>query len=547
MSLTEHRKATPEELAAGQVLFDPILFRKFFFKDDLTLELSCEQKLFMGDESEKVLLCTGRKLGKTVNLEAFVIQEGILCNNRGVTESLFFTPSDVHLTPFVDRVFGRLERQPLLKSLVRDKRRGDNTILEFASGMRWYFRIEGMSGKDTNMVVIRAKFIVGDECAYGNVLCHNARVQTALPGARWLYAGVPNGVRSSPFYSLDQTEFGKSWSRHKYNTFINPLYDSPESREQLAQDYQGVSTQGYVNNVLGDWGEELVSSFPPGSIAVRQVPYFTKQLIALTEEDMGRLPLLLGIPALRCKRFALGCDYGYSPDPSVLWAAYQHDDKDEWQCYFRIEMRRVALPHQAEIIRYVIMNIMIGEFLDFSCDNMGLVQQLQALASLMKVDPNRFLWSNPGGATPVEVEKIQNLEFELYRNLTEEQKKKKVANIPNKQFYTDLLKGWMINAVIPLEGRRLYLGEESMVVNELISTREKKTASGHIVYYGLPDPNIRGGMLDHNREGLIYLCHAIYVGSQESQAQDREDDLIEVMGWAQTSVETWVAPWGTNP
>src|SRR3990172_1844762 len=150
MPLAVQRELSEEELAAGLVLIDPILFRTYFFADDLTEPLSLEQRLMMCDESQRVVLCTGRKLGKTIHVEAQVLQDILLNENaHGMDEALFVTPGDVHMQQFVDRLFSRIQRSAILRGLIKI-RRGDNMMLE-SENLRYYFRVEGLSGTDRNM------------------------------------------------------------------------------------------------------------------------------------------------------------------------------------------------------------------------------------------------------------------------------------------------------------------------------------------------------------------------------------------------------------
>lgn len=545
MPLTQKRAKEDAAVYAGLVLADKILFRQHFFADQFTHPLSVEQKLMMCDESRRILFCTGRKLAKTLDLEAEVLQDGIMNTMRteGVDEALFFTPNDVHMIPFVDRVFSRIDRNPILRGSVIDKRRGDNTIIEFYTGLRWYFRIEGISGKDTNVVGLRAKKIVGDEQAFGQPTVYKSLIQTALPDATWKLAGVPNGVRQTTFYQLDQTDLGKNWSRHKYSTFINPLYQSPEAKAQLIEAYGGENTHGYKTQVLGDWGDEMFTSFPEGSIAVGEQVYIHRELIALNQpQDMATLPIKFATPTKRCAMFAIGLDYGFSPDPSELIGAYcDNEDGIEWFDYFRIHMERVPQPFQVDIIRYAIRNIFIGRFIGFGSDHLATVQQLQALDS-----DRHFLYhhSSPGSSTPFDVEDLIKKEPNVYMVLSEKERKKPTINIPNKFLWTERFRGWMINAVTPLEGRKFWIGNDSEGINELSATTEKKTQSGHTVYYGPPDPDDSSRMVDHYRDAHLYLVDAIHQGLEKGEVEFLESELIAQMGWAGEAPEKeWTAPW----
>jgi len=524
---------------AGLILKSRLLFRLHFFRDQLSQEPSQEQKLMMCDNSRRVLFCTGRKIAKTIDLEAEVLQAGITHRTigDGVDEALFFTPNDVHMVPFVDRIFSRIDRNLMLKGMVREKRRGDNTIVEFAGGLRWYFRIEGTTGTDKNVVGLRAVAVIGDEQAFGSHNVYRSLLQTALPDARWKLAGVPNGVRRSPFYDLDQTKLGANWSRHKYPTFINPLYKHEGAKAQLIEDYGGVETHGYKTQVLGEWGEEMFSSFPAGSIAVGEHPYFVRELVAVTKDRMVDLPLMLGVPFIRCKRFAAGLDYGFSPDPSILTVAYGDDD-DVWHVYLRLKMERVPQPMQVEIIRYVLSNIMKGEFVGFSSDHLETVQLLQGED---QEHAHLYLNSMPGGSTRFDVGVIREQEPDIYRLLSESERQAETATVPNKQLYIERFRSWMINAVTPLAGRKFILGRDSVVEDELAGTTERKTQGGHTVYLGPSDPNDKSRHLDHNLDSLSYLGHAITVGTLAAATLFSEEELIEAMGWAGEA--EWASPW----
>lgn len=526
-------KLTEDELAAGLVLLDALLFRLYFFSDDLSEELSLEQKLMMCDESERVLLCTARKIAKTVHIEATICQVGMTYFSRGVTEALCFTPSDVHLKPILTRLWDRLERMPILNLCVTGRQRGsDDTTLSWYGGIKWYFRIEGLSGRDTNMVGLRARFIVGDELAFGNQICHNSRLTTALPHARWLYAGVPNGVRSTPFYALDTALKLPGWSRHKYPVWINPIYQTPEAREQLLIDYKGENTQGWKNNVEGLWGEETVSSFPPGSIAVREMPYHARTLERFRSDyDLEmRLPILLSIPAASCTNFALGWDYGHSPDPSVIVGAYTRGD-DTWNTYFRINLISVPLPHQIHIVRYLIANLFVGAFAGISSDHLGAIQDLQALDREREL---LYYWANPGGTFKTTIaQSPAPAEDEIGQAvIAEDAKATTTGSVGNKEHYNSFLREWMLAAVVGLAGRKLWLAAaDTEVTEELAATTEQKTPHGHTIFYAPPDPNNNNRMTDHRVETLRYLCDAIERGSRTESSDESYADMIAAMGW----------------
>jgi hypothetical protein len=543
---TEKPSLNWPDVCAGLVLTDPILFRRHFFADNLSLPPSREQKLMWCDASDRVLYCTGRKIAKTIDLEATIIQHGILRDGEGIEECLCFTPSDVHMVPILDRVWERIERVGLFKLLVADQRRGENTILQWLSGVKWYFRIEGLSGTDRNVVGLRAAKVLGDELAFGQIKVYDSLLQTALPTAQFKLAGVPNGVRLSTLYQLDQTEKGKRFSRHKYSTFINPIYADPVKQAQLTEDYGGVATQGYVTQVLGQWGEEMVSSFPPGSFIADAPAFRVIKLSAVKPKDLDQLPLMLAAPSIRCARYAVGVDHGFSPDPSEIHIAVDRAGNDLWEAYLRVQLRRVDLDTQVEVIRYLMEHVAKGEFVGLGTDKLDLVHKLQ------DKDParaTRYFHSNPGASTEVDVDLIQHQVFSVYHSLSEAEKNKKRIKVPNKTFYHGLFKQWLLAYALPLDGRKLRLGRDGETEDELVATVERKTDRGHVQYFGPPDPNIRNGMLDHIRESWVYLCDAVQRGMVLDSEDDKEADLIAAMGWAggdaleDEEITEWTPPW----
>jgi len=503
---------------AGLVISDRLLFRRHFFGDQLSLALSKEQKLMICDASQRVLLCTARKIGKTLIIEAEVIQTGLLHKSKGdgVDEALLWTPNDVHMTPLIDRIFSRVERNPIFYGCVREKRRGDNTIIEFKGGLRWYARIEGLSGKDTNVVGLRATILIGDEQAFGQEAVYKSLIMSAMPDARWIMAGVPNGVRRSPFYLLDQTKQGDKWSRHKYSSYINPIFQYEGAKERLIEDYGGERTHGYITQVLGEWGEEMFTSFPPGSIAIGNQPFFNREMDSFLKTDLDTLPLKVGVSSIKCKRFVLSLDYGFSPDPSILWGFYSDDDESRvWKQYLRLKMSRVPQPYQLAIIQHIKDVVFKGQFMGFASDHLATVQSLRERvpASMAEL----ILHASPGGSTTFDMKVIRDQEPNLYRMLSEADRDKDKVNLHNKQLWTEWFRGWMINATQGLESTQLWLADIPDVENEISSTTERKSGA-YVVYFGPRDPNDSKRQVDHDTDAGRFVAMVIH---QAIQQRDR--------------------------
>ena len=386
MPLEEKHKITEDELMFGLLLLNRYWFLKFFWKPDLTIpkdredlpeewsdtqRIGKEQRLMMLDESENVLFCTARKVAKTVCIEGSVIQHGITYTGEATGEALLVTPGDHHLAPIRRRLSSKIMDIPFFDMMVQSFNKAEG-VLVFNTGMTWWMRVEGQRKRGESQVSLRVNYIIGDEMAFGGQAAYEARQQTKLPGgARQLYAGVPNGVRTSPFYKLDQTSMGENWSRHKYSSYINPLFQSEKARQDLIDSHGGENTQMYITQVLGQWGKEAYSSFPRIPV-VSSLPF---SYIELTEEvinaSLNDLTALLSLPVfgIDADVWILGGDLGFSPAPTVLLIFYLKDGV--WFEFARIKLLRTNPLNQARIIDHLNVNILPERFRVIMLDSHG--------------------------------------------------------------------------------------------------------------------------------------------------------------------------------
>lgn len=376
MPLKEKREISEDELMFGLLLLNQYWFLKFFWKaettipkdrDDLPEEwrgqqiITREQRLMMLDESEDILLCTGRGVLKTGIIQASAMQHGVTYTDEGAGEAFLTTPGDHHLSPIRERLGAKILEVPFFDMMVSGFNKAAG-VLKFHTRLTWYMRVEGQRKHGESQVALHVKRIIADEMAFGGRIAHESRQQTKLPGARQMYAGVPNGVRTSPFYQLDQTSLGDGWSRHNYSTYINPLFQSEKARQKLIDDHGGENTQAYITQVLGQWGKEAYSSFPRIPIVI-SLPF---RYIELTEEqvnaNLNDLSVLLALPVLNIEADAwiLGGDLGYSPAPTVLLIFYLKDGS--WREFARIKLLRVNPLNQARIIDYLNTTVLPERF-----------------------------------------------------------------------------------------------------------------------------------------------------------------------------------------
>lgn len=365
MPLEVKKTLTTEQLKFGSVLLNPLMFTTYFWKEELTIPgdrkdlpeemwgkqiISIPQRMMLLDKSDKVLFCTGRKLGKTVAIESRVMQRGITYTKSRPGEALLTTPGDHHLAPIRRRLAYKIENTPFF-NMMKEQFNQSQGFLTFRFGLTWWMRVEGQKKTGESQVSLRAEDLIVDEAAFGDDASHEARQQTIMPGSKQLMAGVPTGIRATPFYRLDQTSEGDSWSKHKYPSYINPLYWSDKAKQEVIEKHGGINTQSYLTQVLGEWGKEAFSSFP-------KIPYISTlpfQYVELTEEkinaNLNYLSSLLPLPvsAIRDPQaWILGGDLGYSPAPTVLFLFYLK--QEVWYEFARIKLIRCNPFNQARII-----------------------------------------------------------------------------------------------------------------------------------------------------------------------------------------------------
>ena len=542
MALKVKLDTQSDEFALGLCFSDNILLAYTFWASSVRIEgekdpkLAHEQKLMFCDESPKLFMCTGRKTAKSVLLSCKIQRIPMLYEGTGVTiEGMVTAPRQKDLNLLYTRVIERIKDDPLLMSTVKKEIRGDAPEFWYRNNYVWYWRIEGSQGTDDNMRGLRCRHIVGDEQEGSNWVCFNSRKMSALPGCTFTYAGVPpvNGERGTPFYAIDQTKLGRGWSKHKYTTFINPIFHDEAKRKELAHDFGGARSQAYITQVLGEWGDEAVSSFPPGTIAVKHdLPIFVKEFsrdsitpYAITDNLEA---VFRDIPTWRCYNFAVGVDYGATSDPCVLIGAYQMSPNAPWCQYCRLTFQGVEFPHLIRIFKHVINHVFTGKLCGFVSDLQALVDQMRD--EYIDTDQAmRIWWANPAG-TSVDYDENKQPKKDA---------KGEVLKIRNKQFSHEKLRQMMTNALLNLEGHKLWLGDDEVLFEELRGTTEKKTQGGYTVYQ--TQETYKGGFVDHNEEALCYTVLAILNGSMLDTDSYTEDDMLAAMGFAGKT--EWTPPW----
>lgn len=484
-----------DELCLSLILNDNLLFGLFFLSGDLSMEPSDDQKLMFLDDSQQVLMCTSRNVGKTTGLRMRILRT--MCtylppdpNGTSAEEILVFTPAQSHLKLLVNRLFLDISGELAFRSLVVTQRAGDDAYILTTTRLEIHFRIEGQSGTDINMAGIHPFLIIGDEMAWGNDFCHSSRMAGATQRTRWVYAGVPNSIRGL-FYRLDMTDEGSDWSRHKCSMLTaNPVVDSSGAyRKKLAKMYGGEHSPDFVTQVLGQWGDEAMSSFPPGTVSWdKSIPYFIKTFRGAEVKEMlasnVSLSASIGIPAVRCYRAVLGVDYGNSPDPATILCAIQHDKNGPWYTYFRISLFAVPSTHIIDVMKYLVQNTLGNKVVSISTDSIPFFHEMTVNPSNAYIFQHITKLTVAGGV--VEIDRVLDLIIDDSNrrrwDVEQHRKENNVIKERRKYWLTEMFRRYMFNRINQADGIQLVMGYDPELESELMQTIERRGENGYVTY-----------------------------------------------------------------
>jgi len=471
--IREKRRWSKREMYYLLALLNRYMFTMLFWKDDLTVPkdredlpakwrgkqvVTREQRLMMLDRAKRKQFCTARKVFKTGVLESMYFHYPLMNLLRDrQTEGMFYVPREHHRDPVIGRVKRKANRVPLF-ALIKDSFNEGKQEFRFKTNFVWYNRIEGNpANAGQNMVGPRTSVMLGDEGAYGNDAAYAERLNTALPDADWIWAGVPNGMRDTKFYRISETSEGEGWSRHRYDIRANPIYHSRWAWERLVDEHGGVNTQSFITQVLGQWGEATVASFA----VIPHVSWGPFTRIELTGDDIAEaaqeLAVVLNMRVPEgAEEFIVAGDLGYSPSPTILCIAYLKDGV--WWQMATVEMLLANSVQQARVIDTICTQVLpkrpIRGCLDAHGRGAGILDNLHHMPEFDNAYyRERFIDAGFAGSMPDERIKVHRrcgqrvreggdgLWFcDQCREVISDPKQIKPAQIPTKQFLTVSLK-----------------------------------------------------------------------------------------------------------
>ena len=490
----------------------------------------------------RLTLRDGSEIKATAN-HPFYTQDGWKCLDQ-------LSPEDRVATPMIDRLTDGDIAFIGVKSI---EPCGEEAVYDIRVPVHHNFIANRIivhnSGTDINMVNIHPKKIYADEQAWGIMNTHRSRLAALHPGGQVVYAGVPNDIRTSPFYALDTTKDGGHWSKHKMSVLkANPkfLHDDAKTKRHirlLIKEFGGRNSPEFKTQILGEWGDEASRSFPPGSIAwfnpgaegakPYHITILSGQQVKLALRQ-GLLPMELKITHVRPRRACIGWDYGYSPDTTTFLVAIQIGNDPVWYTYCRISLYQTDLDSQTEVLKYLVTGVLDNRVAMVSTDSQVAYQKMigDAYAHIFR---EKCKLSNPGGQVEMDLETGEFIPDEMRNELEiiEKRRLKKTVYQGRKYYMTTLMRKMMSATLTGAEDYpRLMLGYDSELENELAVTIERKTEKR--VVYDLPRKGRTVGRVtpDQIVDACRYLCDAII--SVDAVGFKREPDwgeLVGEMGW----------------
>ena len=298
----------------------------------------------------------GRSVGKTVDLAALVLHFG---NTRKNESILVAAPFQGHLDTIIEEIEYQLNQSEILRSGLARSVKGRAAIkrkpyyqIKFATGCVAYFRPAGVDGEAFRS--LHVNLLLVDEGAWLPEAAWTALRQCLNPGGVMRVYSTPNGLRDLTYYRVTEN---KDWKTFRWSSWIVPDW-SPVLRKELLDFYGGMNTAGWRHEVAGEHGAPTFGAFDINHVlrAVIDISEYRKVEIngdmfadCVDESQVrDRLLTLLNLPGGHGK-YWMGCDLGYTSDPTEL-LVFQEDDDETLSLVVRVHAERVAYPNIAEMI-----------------------------------------------------------------------------------------------------------------------------------------------------------------------------------------------------
>lgn len=272
-------------------------------------------------------------------------------------EIALVTANQNQMTPLLNRVILRFSASKLLKSFLRNNINRQEGVMKFpiwsaAKPLIFHFRIAGSRGEN-NMVGLHIPRIIGDEM---QLFPLNAFTQLQPAYNQWepkrqqVHAGVPNGLRNSVLYLLDQQT--RKYKKYHIPSHNNPYYTQEDDIDNIKK-YGGENDDRYQQLVLGRHGSAAFQVIPRETITTETFQFYNYRYNSghihkgLTYKDVLDRPKL---PETVVSTL-VAIDPGFV-DPTVI-QIIGADNKGIWRTYVRYRLTRIDFNEQERIIDWI--------------------------------------------------------------------------------------------------------------------------------------------------------------------------------------------------
>lgn len=280
--------------------------------------------------------------------------------------ALVGTRASLNLNPIFGGLVSLWTRNRFLsKFLIADSRRAidlrEHEIRLMDGRVMIKGRIQGQDGQGFNTVhpnicawIDEAQYITRTAIAqfYGMI----------SPELPVLATGVPNGVRISWAYAIDNEPEWGFVGRGATRLDDPRVYSRPGAAEALAKMYGGVHTNMYKNLVLGEWGVDARMTFNIDLID-RDLPdkeampsWFHEVRINIMDYNKSMLPQQFSmredLDKKSIEHIFIHADHGIVT-PTTAYVTYFDKGMKAWRIYFRFLLEGMQVLEQTEVFDYV--------------------------------------------------------------------------------------------------------------------------------------------------------------------------------------------------
>lgn len=258
--MSKKPKLTKQEIEQLKILMDPVLWAEATLKDPKNprkpLRLRWYQKKMLRDKSVRKVSRCGRRVGKTLTMCTHILWYAFTHEN---SKQVIATPYDSQVTLIFDMLKQFISATPELQESVDTivksphhliKLKNGAMIKGFTAGTRSGAAGGSLRGQAADWLYMdEVDYMTDDdfETIYAIALEAPERIGV------WI-SSTPTGRRGK-FWKACQPDSG--WTQFHYPTMVNPEW-SPKMEKELRAMY---SEQGYIHEVLAEFGEETIGVF----------------------------------------------------------------------------------------------------------------------------------------------------------------------------------------------------------------------------------------------------------------------------------------------